>query len=331
MTHQIHIIGGGLAGSEAAWQLAEAGIRVRLSEMRGVEGTPAHKTDDLAELVCSNSFRSDDAERNAVGLLHAEMRALGSLILRCADAHRVPAGSALAVDRDGFSAAVTARDRRPPADRAGARAGRCAARQAPRSSPPARSPPRRSPPRSPARPARTRSPSSMRSPRSSTATRIDMDIAWFQSRWNKGDGKDYINCALDQGSVSRLPRRPARRREDRVQGVGGEHPLFRRLHADRGDGRARRRYAALRPDEAGRARRSAHRPLALCRRPAAAGQCARHAVEHRRLPDQAEACRAGPPVPHHPRPARMPSSRGSAASTATPSSTRRACSMASCG
>src|ERR1700761_3529875 len=106
--HDIHIIGGGLAGSEAAWQLAEAGYTVRLSEMRGVEGTPAHHTDGLAELVCSNSFRSDDPERNAVGLLHAEMRALGSLILREADVHRVPAGSALAVDRDGFSEGVTA-------------------------------------------------------------------------------------------------------------------------------------------------------------------------------------------------------------------------------
>jgi methylenetetrahydrofolate--tRNA-(uracil-5-)-methyltransferase len=107
MTHQVHIIGGGLAGSEAAWQLAERGIKVRLSEMRGVEGTPAHKTTDLAELVCSNSFRSDDAESNAVGLLHQELRTLGSLIMRTADAHRVPAGSALAVDRDGYSAAVT--------------------------------------------------------------------------------------------------------------------------------------------------------------------------------------------------------------------------------
>src|SRR3546814_15123864 len=82
MTHQVHIIGGGLAGSEAAWQLAEAGVKVRLSEMRGSgEMTPAHQTDGLAELVCSNSFRSDDAENNAVGLLHAEMRALGSLIM----------------------------------------------------------------------------------------------------------------------------------------------------------------------------------------------------------------------------------------------------------
>ena len=107
--HDIHIIGGGLAGSEAAWQLAEAGYKVRLSEMRGGgDGTPAHHTTDCAELVCSNSFRSDDADSNAVGLLHQEMRSLGSLILAQGDRHRVPAGSALAVDRDGFSAGVTA-------------------------------------------------------------------------------------------------------------------------------------------------------------------------------------------------------------------------------
>ncbi|MEA2998560.1 MAG: methylenetetrahydrofolate--tRNA-(uracil-5-)-methyltransferase [Sphingomonadales bacterium] len=110
MSHQVHIVGGGLAGSEAAWQLAKAGIGVRLSEMRGGgDMTPAHQTDGLAELVCSNSFRSDDAEHNAVGLLHAEMRTLGSVIMAAADEHRVPAGSALAVDRDGFAAAVTER------------------------------------------------------------------------------------------------------------------------------------------------------------------------------------------------------------------------------
>ena len=107
----IHVIGGGLAGSEAAWQIAEAGVPVVLHEMRGVPGvkTDAHNTDGLAELVCSNSFRSDDWEHNAVGLLHAEMRALDSLIMACGDAHQVPAGGALAVDRDGFSQAVTAK------------------------------------------------------------------------------------------------------------------------------------------------------------------------------------------------------------------------------
>src|SRR5215218_10773886 len=104
----VNVIGGGLAGSEAAWQLAEAGVRVRLSEMRGGGGTtPAHESDRLAEMVCSNSFRSDDADNNAVGLLHQEMRRLGSLVMRCADQHKVPAGSALAVDREAFADEVT--------------------------------------------------------------------------------------------------------------------------------------------------------------------------------------------------------------------------------
>ena len=104
----IHIIGAGLAGSEAAWQVAEAGVPVVLHEMRPLRATPVHQTSGCAELVCSNSFRSDDWEYNAVGLLHAEMRRLNSLILRAADQHQVPAGGALAVDRDGFSEAVTA-------------------------------------------------------------------------------------------------------------------------------------------------------------------------------------------------------------------------------
>jgi methylenetetrahydrofolate--tRNA-(uracil-5-)-methyltransferase len=104
----VHVVGGGLAGSEAAWQIAEAGVPVVLHEMRPVRGTDAHKTDGLAELVCSNSFRSDDDATNAVGQLHWEMRQLGSLIMAKGDAHQVPAGGALAVDRDGFSAAVTA-------------------------------------------------------------------------------------------------------------------------------------------------------------------------------------------------------------------------------
>ena len=107
--HQVHIIGGGLAGSEAAWQLARRGVKVRLSEMRGGGGeTPAHHTDGLAELVCSNSFRSDDDEHNAVGLLHHEMRRLDSLVMRAGEVARVPAGSAMAVDRDVFSREVEA-------------------------------------------------------------------------------------------------------------------------------------------------------------------------------------------------------------------------------
>ncbi|MBA2587893.1 MAG: methylenetetrahydrofolate--tRNA-(uracil(54)-C(5))-methyltransferase (FADH(2)-oxidizing) TrmFO [Alphaproteobacteria bacterium] len=108
MTARLHIIGGGLAGSESAWAAAQAGVSVILHEMRPVRGTEAHQTDSLAELVCSNSFRSDDAANNAVGLLHEEMRRAGSLVMAAADAHKLPAGGALAVDRHGFSAAVTA-------------------------------------------------------------------------------------------------------------------------------------------------------------------------------------------------------------------------------
>src|SRR5271154_1874948 len=102
----VHVVGGGLAGSEAAWQIAQAGVPVVLHEMRPIRGTDAHQTDRLAELVCSNSFRSDDWENNAVGLLHAEMRRLGSVIMACADANQTPAGGALAVDREGFADAV---------------------------------------------------------------------------------------------------------------------------------------------------------------------------------------------------------------------------------
>src|SRR3981081_4317572 len=106
-SQSVHIVGAGLAGSEAAWQVATAGVQVVLHEMRPNRMTEAHRTDGLAELVCSNSFRSDDAANNAVGLLHAESRRRGSVIMRAADANQLPGGGALAVDRDGFSAAVT--------------------------------------------------------------------------------------------------------------------------------------------------------------------------------------------------------------------------------
>jgi len=109
MTETLHIVGGGMAGAEAAWQAAQAGIDVVIHEMRPKTGTFAHKSGDLAEMVCSNSFRSDDDEQNAVGLLHWEMRAAGSLIMEMADAHRLPAGGALAVDREAFSQGVTNR------------------------------------------------------------------------------------------------------------------------------------------------------------------------------------------------------------------------------
>jgi len=108
MKQPVHIVGGGLAGSEAAWQVAERGVPVVLHEMRPMRTTAAHRTEHLAELVCSNSFRADDSDANAVGLLHYELRHAGSLVMRAADANQVPAGGALAVDRDGFAAAVTA-------------------------------------------------------------------------------------------------------------------------------------------------------------------------------------------------------------------------------
>ncbi len=195
MTYQIHIIGGGLAGSEAAWQLAEAGFKVRLSEMRGIEATPAHHTDALAELVCSNSFRSDDAEHNAVGLLHAEMRALSSLILREADKHRVPAGSALAVDRDGFAAGVTAAiGAHPNVELVRERVDTVPDGPAIIATGPLTAAPL-------AEAVRAETGEDALAFFDAIAPilhrdTIDMSIAWFQSRWNKGDGHDYINCPM---------------------------------------------------------------------------------------------------------------------------------------
>jgi methylenetetrahydrofolate--tRNA-(uracil-5-)-methyltransferase len=197
----IHVIGGGLAGSEAAWQIARSGVPVVLHEMRPLRMTEAHKTDGLAELVCSNSFRSDDRDTNAVGLLHEEMRRLGSLIMRAADAHQVPAGSALAVDRDGFSAAVTAALERKPLIEI--RRGEI------------RFPPDEwdqtivatGPLTSPALAAAIRELTGEDALAFFDAIApivhrdtIDMSVAWFQSRYDKagpgGSGADYINCPL---------------------------------------------------------------------------------------------------------------------------------------
>src|SRR3569623_338104 len=199
MTHDVHIIGGGLAGSEAAWQLAEAGFKVRLSEMRGSgESTPAHHTDGLAELVCSNSFRSDDATSNAVGLLHAEMRALGSLIMREGDKHRVPAGSALAVARDGFSAGVTAALTAHP----NITIVRARVDTLPDDGPAIiATGPLTAAPLAASIGAATGADALAFFDAIAPSVyfdSIDMETAWFQSRWNKGDGKDYINCALSK-------------------------------------------------------------------------------------------------------------------------------------
>ena len=200
----IHVIGGGLAGSEAAWQAAEAGAAVILHEMRPVRGTDAHHTDRLAELVCSNSFRADDAEANAVGLLHAEMRALGSVIMRCADAHQTPAGGALAVDRDGFAQAVTEAIAAHP--RITVERGEIAGL------PPAdwsnvivATGPLTSPALAAAIGGLTGEAELSFFDAIAPivhAESIDMDIAWRQSRYDKegpgGDAAAYINCPMDR-------------------------------------------------------------------------------------------------------------------------------------
>ncbi len=197
MTHDIHIVGGGLAGSEAAWQLAEAGFKIRLSEMRGSgEKTPAHQTDHLAELVCSNSFRSDDAEANAVGLLHQEMRTLGSLILTQADRHRVPAGSALAVDRDGYSAGVT----QALADHPNVTLVRERVDALPNGPAILATGPLTAPALAEAIGGATgREALAFFDALAPIVHResIDMDTAWFASRWDKGEA-DYINCPMDK-------------------------------------------------------------------------------------------------------------------------------------
>ncbi len=200
----IHIVGGGLAGSEAAWQAAQAGVPVTLHEMRPVRGTDAHRTEGLAELVCSNSFRSDDAETNAVGLLHAEMRLAGSLIMACGDAHQVPAGGALAVDRDGFSQAVTERLEAHPLV--------TIVREEVSGLPPAdwdqaiiATGPLTAPSLAEAIAAATGADAlaffDAIAPIVHFDT-IDMNVAWFQSRYDKigpgGTGKDYINCPMDR-------------------------------------------------------------------------------------------------------------------------------------
>ena len=200
----VHVIGGGLAGSEAAWQLAEAGVPVVLHEMRPIRKTEAHQTQGLAELVCSNSFRSDEPLTNAVGLLHEEMRRSGSLILTAADKHKVPAGGALAVDRDAFSAEVEAALTGHPLV--------TIAREEIAGLPPAEwdsvvvaTGPLTSPALAEAVLALTGEASlaffDAIAPIVHTES-IDLDVAWFQSRYDKpgpgGTGKDYINCPLDR-------------------------------------------------------------------------------------------------------------------------------------
>ncbi len=203
-TKPVHVVGGGLAGSEAAWQLVSAGIPVVLHEMRPVRGTEAHQTDRLAELVCSNSFRSDDAANNAVGLLHEEMRRAGSLIMRAADTHKLPAGGALAVDRHGFSEAVQQALLSHPLVEL--------QREEIAGLPPAEWDSvivATGPLTSPALAGSIRTISGEESLAFFDAIApiihfdsIDLSVAWKQSRYDKGgpagDGADYLNCPLDK-------------------------------------------------------------------------------------------------------------------------------------
>ena len=210
MTSPIHIVGAGLAGSEAAWQAAQAGAAVVLHEMRPQVSTPVHQGAGFAELVCSNSFRSDDWEYNAVGLLHAEMRRLDSLILQCADAHQVPAGGALAVDREGFSEAVTQKLRAHPLITVEVGEVKGLPPESWGSSIVATGP--------------LTSPALAEAVRAETgadalaffdaiapivhADSIDMEVAWRQSRYDKegpgGDKAAYVNCPMDKPQYERF-------------------------------------------------------------------------------------------------------------------------------
>jgi methylenetetrahydrofolate--tRNA-(uracil-5-)-methyltransferase len=267
----VHIVGGGLAGSEAAWQLAQADVPVVLHEMRPHLQTAAHKTDGLAELVCSNSFRSDDKDHNAVGLLHEEMRRLGSLVMQAADRNQVPAGGALAVDRDGFSTAVTTKLTDHPLitlDRGEVEL----------------------PP--PDWDSVIIATGPLTSSKLATNIRqltgedqlaffdaiapivhresIDLGQAWFQSRYDKaGPG----GTGAYPRAIRCLRRGAHRRRQSFVPRLGSHDALFRRLPADRGDGRARSRNASSRADETVRPDQSARaRRQALCGRATASGQ-----------------------------------------------------------
>ena len=323
----VHVVGGGLAGSECAFQLAERGTAVVLHEMRPERSTPAHKTGRFAELVCSNSFRSDDP-LHAAGLLKREMEAFGSLVLAEARRAAVPAGGALAMDRDRFAEGVTARLAAHPRveirhdEVTAIPAGEAVIATGP-----------------------------LTSPAMSQALgellgsdylyfydaiapivdgdSLDTDRLFWQSRYGKGDGDDYLNSPLDEAAVPRLPHRPP----------GGRGPpparlraraVLRGVPADRGAGPPRARHPPLRADEAG----GADRP----RRPPPVGGGAapprgpgEEPVQPRRLPVADDLARAEAGAAPAPRPRAGASSSAWGRSTATPSSTPPPTSTATTG
>ncbi len=294
MTYQVHIIGGGLAGSECAWQLAQRGFKVRLSEMRGGgDTTAAHNGDGLAELVCSNSFRSDDADSNAVGLLHQEMRALDSLVMQAAEVAKVPAGSALAVDRDVFSETVTQmllangnveiiRERIDVLPSEGLTIIATGPLTAPGLAQQIL--------------AATGEDSLAFFDAIAPIVyhdSIDMETAWYASRWDKGDGKDYINCPMDEAQYAAFHAGLIAAEKAEFKEWEANTPYFEgcmpiEVMAERGLDTLR-----FGPDEAGGARQSENRALAACSGAVAARQQARQHLEHRRLSNEDETRGAG--------------------------------------
>ncbi len=335
---KLHIIGGGLAGSEAAWAAAEAGLDVVLHEMRPVRGTFAHQTDELAELVCSNSFRSDDALNNAVGLLHEEMRRAGSLVMRMADRHKLPAGGALAVDRarlfargDGGPGRPSPRDHRPRRSRRPAAGGLGTGDR--RHRPPhLRKPQRRHrpgrraksiwPSSMPSRPSSIAIPSISTSPGSSRAMTRKAPAAAMPitstCRWTEEQYRGFV-AALIAGEKTDF-------KEWEKSTPYFEACLPIEVMAARGEETLR--FGPMKPVGLQDPRKPAAPP---CRGAAAPGQCAWHPVEHGGISDQTEAMasRSASSAPF--RDWRMRNSPGWADCTATPSSIRPGCWMANCG
>ena len=256
---QVTVIGAGLAGCEAAWQLAQRGIAVTLHEMKPEKTTPAHHTADFAELCCSNSLRSDQIE-NAVGLLKEELRRLDSLILACADATRVEAGGALAVDRYGFSKLVTEKIRSHPSITVVP--GEVTA--IPEGNVIIASGPLTSDALAAAIAEKIGDGHTLNFFDAAaplvTFESVDMDSAFFASRYDKGTA-DYINCPMTEEEYDAF-----------WQALTTAEKRLRGLHARRGHGAARTRYALLRPPQAARSARPEDGERALCRRPAAARQ-----------------------------------------------------------